>query len=54
MKTIDIYKNIESIKIYNEVDIEINNVTIDTRELSVGDCYFGVKGERFDGNTFYK
>lgn len=54
MKSIDIYKNIKSIKIYNEIDSLINNVTIDTRELNAGDCYIGVKGERFDGNTFYK
>lgn len=54
MKTIDIYKNIKNIKIYNEIYTDINNITIDTRELNVGDCYFGVKGERFDGNTFYK
>jgi UDP-N-acetylmuramoyl-tripeptide--D-alanyl-D-alanine ligase len=54
MKSIDIYKNIKSIKIYNEIDSLINNVTIDTRELNAGDCYIGVKGEKFDGNTFYK
>ncbi len=44
MKSIDIYKNIKSIKIYNEIDSLINNVTIDTRELNAGDCYIGVKG----------
>ena len=54
MKTIDIYDNIKNIKIYNEIDIEINGVTIDTRELNNGDCYIGIKGEKFDGNIFYK
>ena len=54
MKTIDIYKNIKSIKIYNEIDVEINGITIDTRELNVGECYIGIKGEKFDGNIFYK
>ena len=54
MKSIDIYKNIEYIKIYNEINIDINNISIDTRNIKDNDCFIGVKGEKFDGNLFYK
>ena len=54
MKSIDIYKNIEYIKIYNEINIDINNISIDTRTINEGDCFIGIKGQNFDGNLFYK
>lgn len=54
MKSIEIYKNIKYIKIFNEISIEINNISIDTRNINNGDCFIGVKGEKFDGSLFYK
>ncbi len=54
MKTIDIYKNIEYVKIYNKIDVNINNISIDTRTINEGDCFIGIKGQNFDGNLFYK
>ena len=35
-------------------DIECINFTRDTRTLVDGDIYVGIKGEVFDGNSFYK
>ncbi len=54
MKSIEIYKNVKYIKIFNEVDIDINSISIDTRTINKNDCFIGVKGEKFDGNLFYK
>ena len=53
MHSIDIYNNIEYIHIYNKIDSDINNVTIDTRKIKNNDCYIGIKGENNDGNTLY-
>lgn len=53
MSSRDIYENIEYINIYNEIDININKVTIDTRKVDYNDCYIGIKGEKNDGNDFY-
>ena len=53
MKSFDIYKHIVHKNIYNEIDININNIVIDTRKIKSNDCYIGIKGEHIDGNTFY-
>lgn len=49
----DIYKNINIIKIINEIDENITNFTTDTRKVNSGSCYIGIKGENNDGNSFY-
>lgn len=36
------------------IDLEIKNISKDTRTIKEGDIYLGIKGETFDGNTFYK
>ena len=54
MKTSDLYKSIKYIKIYNKIDADINNISIDTRTIDKNDCYIGIKGQNFDGNLFYK
>ena len=53
MSTKDIYENIEYLALYNALDTNINNVTIDTRKIKLNDCYIGIKGEKNDGNKFY-
>ena len=35
-------------------DIECKNFTKDTRCINEGDIYIGIKGEVYDGNTFYR
>lgn len=53
MNTKEIYANIKYKKIYNVINEEINNVTIDTRKIAKNDCYIGIKGEKLDGNLLY-
>ena len=53
MNTQNIYDNIDVLTIYNKVNENINNVKIDTRKITNGDCYVGIKGEKNDGNLFY-
>lgn len=40
--------------IYGNKDIECKHFTNDTRVLEKGDIYVGIKGNTFNGNTFYK
>ena len=35
-------------------DLVIENISKDTRTIKKGDIYIGIKGETFDGNTFYR
>ena len=53
MKSLDIYNNIKYLNIFNEIDIDINKITIDSRKANDGDCYIGIKGEKNDGNKFF-
>ena len=53
MKSLDIYNNIKYLKIFNEIEININKITIDSRKVEAGDCYIGIKGEKNDGNKFF-
>ena len=53
MKTMDIYKNIKYLSLYNEISNKINKITIDTRKVVDNDCYIGIKGEKNDGNLFF-
>ena len=36
------------------IDLECINFCKDTREIKDGDIYVGIKGESFNGNSFYK
>ena len=53
MKTLDIYKNLEYLNLYNEINEDINKVLIDTRKIKENDCYIGIKGNNSDGNLLY-
>lgn len=35
-------------------ELECENFSKDTRTIQKGDIYFGIKGEKFDGNSFWK
>ena len=35
-------------------DVWCENFTKDTREIAGGECYIGIKGAKFDGNSFYQ
>jgi len=54
MKLSNILKNINYLKVLNEQNLIINSVKTDTRKICKSDTFIGIKGETFDGNTFYK
>ena len=35
-------------------ELECENFSKDTRTIQKGDIYIGIKGEKFDGNAFWK
>jgi len=49
MKTLDIYKTLKYLSLFNEINTNINKITIDTRKIEKNDCYIGIKGEKNDG-----
>lgn len=53
MNTKDILNNIQYLKVLNEQNLTINNIQIDTRKVKENDLYIGIKGEKYDGNSFY-
>lgn len=40
--------------ICGNINLEIKNISKDTRTIKDGDIYIGIKGESFDGNSFYE
>ena len=54
MKIKDILEVINGKLLYGDLDKELENFSKDTRTIEHGDVYIGIKGETFDGNTFYK
>lgn len=36
-----------------DIKKEINNISIDSRTIKENDLFIGIKGEKYDGNTFY-
>lgn len=50
----DIVEKFGGILVSGNIDLEIKNISKDTRTISEGDIYIGIKGESFDGNKFYK
>lgn len=50
----DIIEKFNGILISGDSELEIKNISKDTRTIKQGDIYIGIKGESFDGNIFYK
>ena len=50
----DIVEKFGGILVSGNIDLEIKNISKDTRTINKGDIYIGIKGESFDGNKFYK
>ncbi len=40
--------------ICGSLDVEISQFSKDTRTIKKGDCYVGIKGETFDGNSYWQ
>ena len=54
MKIRDILDVINGKLLYGDLDKDLENFSKDTRTINKGDIYIGIKGDTFDGNTFYK
>lgn len=49
----DIVEKFGGILVCGNMDLEIKNISKDTRTIEEGDIYIGIRGESFDGNMFY-
>ena len=54
LKIKDILKCTEGQLIIGDESVECKNYSKDTRTIKEGDTYIGIKGESFDGNTFWE
>ena len=54
MKISDILNVTKGKLITEKKDLECENFSKDTRTIQKGDIYIGIKGEKFDGNQFWK
>ena len=54
MKISDILKVTKGKLITGNKEFECENFSKDTRTIQKGDIYIGIKGEKFDGNQFWK
>lgn len=54
MKIKEILKITNGKLIWGDEDLDIQNFEKDTRIIQKGDMYVAIKGEKFDGNDFYK
>ena len=54
MKIKEILKNTNGKLICGDENLDIQNFEKDTRIIQKGDMYVAIKGEKFDGNDFYK
>ena len=50
----DILKVTNGTLVYGDENEVCENFSKNTKEINEGDIYIGIKGERFDGSTFYK
>ena len=50
----DIINKLNGKLICGDINLPLVNFSKDTRTINPGDIYVGIKGENFDGNTFYK
>ena len=50
----DILKICDGKLIWKNLNKKIKNFQIDTRTIKENDLFIGIKGENYDGNTFYQ
>ncbi len=48
----DLLKNVDSVKIFGSLEIEIDNVQYDSRKIGKNSLFIAFKGEKFDGHSF--
>lgn len=49
----DIIERFNGTLVCGNMNLEIKNISKDTRTIKSGDIYIGIKGDSFDGNKFY-
>ena len=54
MKLKDVVKNLENIKTFGTLDLEITNITSDSRNIEPNGLFFAIKGFVLDGTKFIK
>lgn len=54
IKVGDVLKITEAELVFGREDIVLGEFKKDTREIKEGDAYVGLKGERFDGSSFFR
>ncbi|MBR3249744.1 MAG: UDP-N-acetylmuramoyl-L-alanyl-D-glutamate--2,6-diaminopimelate ligase [Clostridia bacterium] len=54
MKLKNIIKNVKTVKTYGSLDIEITNLTSDSRNIKPSGLFFAIKGYALDGTKFIK
>ena len=54
MKVEDIINICKGKLFSGDINLVCNNFSKDTRTIQEGDIYIGIKGETFDGNSFYE
>ncbi|MBR3162510.1 MAG: UDP-N-acetylmuramoyl-L-alanyl-D-glutamate--2,6-diaminopimelate ligase [Clostridia bacterium] len=52
MKLKDVIKNVEEIQVFGNTDIEVTNITSDSRKIKSDGMFFAIKGFSLDGTKF--
>ncbi|MBI9070480.1 MAG: UDP-N-acetylmuramoyl-L-alanyl-D-glutamate--2,6-diaminopimelate ligase [Melioribacteraceae bacterium] len=51
----EVIKNLNTVRTIGDIDlVEVNNITMDSREVSEGSLYIAIKGFKADGHSFIK
>ena len=53
MKLFDVLKHIKYKEVINKLDLDFNSVFIDSRKVTNGSMFIGIKGNNVDGNDLY-
>ena len=54
MKLNDVIKNVENVKVDGNLDVEVSNITSDSRQIKQNGMFFAIKGFSLDGTKFIK
>lgn len=54
MKLRDVIKNVDNVKVKGDLDVEVTNITSDSRNIKPNGLFFAIKGFVLDGTKFIK
>ncbi len=52
MKICDLISTFAPVKLFGDVNVEVDKLTYDSRGVECGSCFFAIRGEHFDGHNF--